>query len=291
MMNGGKLTANGSNSTSGTWNFDGGVTTPGNATPATSTISGGNIKLSQSTATVFNVQGSDTVNVSSTIASFTGSTPLTKSGTGTLNLAGGNTYSENTTVNGGTLLVTGSISNSTTTVNNGGTIGGTGTLTTLNVLAGGNLNPGNGGNSFGRLNTGNLTLAGALNVDISGKTAGSLYDQVNVTGAVNLTGATLNLSLGSYVPNNGDMFFLVANDSSDALTGTFTNVPADGSTFSLGGQQWQVSYTANFGAGAFTGGNDVALMAVQAVPEPGAAVALIGGAGMLLGLRRRTRQV
>ena len=38
---------------------------------------------------------------------------------------------------------------------------------------------------------------------------------------------------------------------------------------------------------AFSGGNDIALMAV---PEPGAAVCLLSGLGLLLGVRRRRRR-
>ena len=54
-------------------------------------------------------------------------------------------------------------------------------------------------------------------------------------------------------------------------------------TFNVSGQEYQITYQANFeDAPSFTGGNDVALMAV---PEP--AAALLGGLGMLGLLRRR----
>ncbi len=55
------------------------------------------------------------------------STSLTKSGTGTWTLSGGNTYTGTTTINAGTLLVDGSLDlASAVTVNSGGTLGGTG---------------------------------------------------------------------------------------------------------------------------------------------------------------------
>jgi hypothetical protein len=55
--------------------------------------------------------------------------------------------------------------------------------------------------------------------------------------------------------------------------------------FLLAGQIWQISYFDDASTPGFelAGGNDVTLLAV---PEPGAVVSLIGGIGVLLGLRR-----
>jgi autotransporter-associated beta strand protein len=122
---------------------------------------------------------------------------LLKVGTGTLTLAGINTYTGTTDVNAGTLSVNGSIaSSSLTTVNAGGTLGGNGVVgnTTIN---GGRLAP---GNSIGLLTVhGNLlfTAAASYMVEISPANA----DRTNVTGAATLGGATVNASFaaGTYV--------------------------------------------------------------------------------------------
>ena len=72
---------------------------------------------------------------------------LTKVDSGTLTLAGSNTYTGPTTINQGKLVVDGWLTNSAVSVNSGGTLGGTGNLTSVTVYAGGNLAP---GDSLGR---------------------------------------------------------------------------------------------------------------------------------------------
>ncbi len=57
-----------------------------------------------------------------------------------------------------------------------------------------------------------------------GTTPDTEYSQLNVAGAVNLTGAALALS-GSYTPVVGDAFTIVANDASDPVAGTFAGLP------------------------------------------------------------------
>lgn len=241
-------------------------------------------------------------------------TSLTKAGTGTWTLSGQNTYTGVTTVSAGTLLlssgatidsevikvdggnliVNGTLRHGAVTVANGATLGGSGTITgALHVANGGRLTP---GNSPGVLHTGNLSLAtgSIFSAEITGPNTnpGVDYDQLNVTGSVSLDG-DLALSLNNGLVTVGSLYFLIVNDGMDAISGAFANING-GSTdpdteFELGGQRWRISYQANYNNGVnatFTGGNDVALLAI---PEPSAwiltALALIG----MGALRQRSR--
>ena len=146
---------------------------------------------------------------------------LVKVGTGTFTLSGANTYTGVTNVNAGRLDVNGSIV-SATTVNAGGTLGGTGTINApVNVNVGGVLSPGAGA-STGILATGNLTfVAGsALAVAINGTTAGTQYDQVQVSGNATLGSASLQVTFG-FTPSAGQTFTIV-NIAGGALSGTFS---------------------------------------------------------------------
>ena len=153
------------------------------------------------------------------------------------------------------------------TIPNGSTLDGTGTAGgPLSVS--GVLSPGVAGT--GILGTGNLSFgaAGARSVPITlaGATPGTDYDQVNVTGTVNLTGATLavtnSLPAGDFAP-----FVIVNNDGTDAVTGTFTGLP-QGGTLTANGQMFVISYAGG-------DGNDVTL--TKAPPAPLAPTVLVNG--------------
>lgn len=206
---------------------------------------------------------------------------LKKSGLGTQTLGDTNTYTGTTTVDAGKLVINGSISTSTTTVNSTGTLTGSGTVGAVTVKNGGFIAP---GNSPGTLNTGNITLeaGSSLGIEIDGATVGTQYDRLNVTGSVSLAGLLSMTMSGSYAPANGTLFFILANDGTDAITGTFSNASVNGGTYTFGSQQFQISYAGNTVSNSFTGGNDVVL---QAVPEP--ASLLLGAMAILTLLRRR----
>ena len=125
-----------------------------------------------------------------------------------------------------------------------------------------------------------LQTGSHLQIEINGANPASHYDQLNVQGGVTLAGM-LDITMG-YTPPNDALFFIVINDLSDAISGTFSNAAIQGGTYTFDGQQFAISYLGDYGTTSFTGGNDVVLMAV---PEPTAA--LLGGIGVLFLLRRR----
>jgi PEP-CTERM motif len=111
---------------------------------------------------------------------------------------------------------------------------------------------------------------------------GTNYDRLNVNGSVTLGGiASFLTGTVGYTPGAGDLLFILANDGAEPVTGTFTSLP-NFAVFNLGGFDWQISYGADLLGNTFTGGNDIALLAV---PEPSAL--LLSGLSAVALLRRR----
>src|SRR5205823_3112773 len=65
-----------------------------------------------------------------------------------------------------------------------------------------------------------------FDVQITGLNVGSQYDQLNVTGAVSLTGAVLNIT-GNFLVGTSPLrsFTIINNDGADAVAGTFAGLP------------------------------------------------------------------
>ncbi len=101
---------------------------------------------------------------------------------------------------------------------------------------------------------------------LGGVTPGSGHDQWTVSGGVNLTGASLSLSIiNGFTPTAGTELVLISNDGADAIAGTFSN-RSEGEIITVNGRNLRLSYTGG-------DGNDVTLT----VPNPLAVTIVPGG--------------
>ena len=167
--------------------------------------------------------------------------------------------SQEVLVSWGTTTITGTRSH--VVVATGSTIKGTGTVGDLLVQSAATLAP---GLSPGCLATGDLTLNGVFEVEIDGATVCTQYDQTDVTGTVDISGATLDIQrLSIYDPADATEFIIIANDGADAVTGAFIGL-AEGATTTVDGVEYEVSYAGG-------DGNDVTLtvIGVPGAPDTG----------------------
>ncbi|SLM28453.1 exported hypothetical protein [Desulfamplus magnetovallimortis] len=271
----GTVTISGTNTYTGTTTFSGGTV----IISSDSNLGSGQINLAAGTTlqvtgatTIDNgisltgnatVHNSDAVTISGVIF---GDFDFSKTGTGILTLSGVNSYSGATTISGGSVLVTGSLDGtSQVTVNSDATLGGNGSIfaesstNTATLSSGTTLSPGDGPGKL--IINGNLAVAGNVNIELSGTTVDTEYDQIDVYGTVDLTGSTLNLTLSDFTLSDGDNFIIINNDGTDAITGTFSGF-AEGSIVTANGSNFEISYAGG------TDNNDVVLTYLADMTPP-----------------------
>jgi uncharacterized repeat protein (TIGR01451 family) len=150
---------------------------------------------------------------------------LTKSGAGTLELDANNTYTGPTVVDGGLLLIDGAQPSSAVLVN-AGTLGGHGTSGSVLVNPGGRLaaesDAAHTPSTFTVGGSLSLTPGAVFDVYINSPVRGSGYGTVQVSGPVNLGGATLNPVPGAgFDPDVNTNLTLVLPMNSAAVGGIF----------------------------------------------------------------------
>ena len=179
----------------------------------------------------------------------TGATSLVKSGAGTWDLSGANTYTGATTVSAGTLLVDGADANSAVAVNAAATLGGIGTVGGNVTSTGGTVSPGDSAATTGILKVNGLTLdaASAFFVQLNGTVAGTNYDVLNVTGAADLANSTLNGAVAAgFAPVVGTSFTIVTTGGGFVGGRTFNGL-TEGAQVTFGTRNFTISYLGNLG--------------------------------------------
>jgi fibronectin-binding autotransporter adhesin len=245
---------------------------------------------------------------------------LVKTGSGIQTLTAASSYIGGTTVENGSLMVNNTTGTATgtgpVTINNGATLGGSGSISPslLTINAGGVFAPGNSPGTT-TINGDLLLSPGSLfgvDLAIGGVTTETAdlgltgTDRAVVNGTITLANAILsgvwggtsnNLFRGNY--DSTTMMWILENDATDLVTGTFANsflAPGFSSLFggvtphltSVGGQNFALFYRSQadvYGASGLIGGNDILLIAV---PEPSRMVFTLGGVLGLLFMRRRS---
>jgi RHS repeat-associated protein len=147
------------------------------------------------------------------------------------------------TQNAGSAVVQGTLgAGASSKVNlQGGTFSGSGTITG-SVTNAAELDFGSAAAALQISGTYTQTAAGALNVKVGGSTAGTGYDQLNVSGMAVFAG-TLNVSLiNGFGPSGGQVFNVITFASSSGSFGTL-NLPQSSGSPALGTQTTATSFS------------------------------------------------
>ena len=259
--------ANSTNVGSGAINLSGGTLRYTPTGPTTLTISNASVVLAAATdSNIDLVDAGATVTASGLVS---GSGNLSKSGAGVLILTNANTYTGEITVGEGALLINGTQPAATgpVSISAGATLGGTGTLGASSISGSGQLTAATVGT------TGTLSFAGDLAttgvtwlIDLVHQVTS---DQINVTGALNITGSQLSLATTGTFSASDPTIYRFAQYGT-GLTGTFM----DSMSMNIGegeviNGQYRISY----------GQEQAGYITLRAVPEPGT----LGFLGLMLG--------
>jgi autotransporter-associated beta strand protein len=175
-----------------------------------------------------------------------GSGNLIKKGAGTLLMSNTQTYTGMTTVQAGVLkLEINTVLPGPVTVS-GGILRGIGSIGPLQANAG-RIEPGLMPNIL-KAQSLHLLPGSTLAFLLNGPAA---YQQLQVTGDVNITGATLELSVPSDTPFNNP-FVIVKKDGANGVTGPFAGLPEGAIVFPKNGRALRIAYAGN-------DGNDIVL--------------------------------
>lgn len=236
------------------------------STAANITLNGGTLSVENNGTVTYS--GNVNVTAASTLDNNTGNLVLSGalSGSGALNKTGSNRttlsgtgtgYTGTLTVGGGTLELLTTLGGNVI-VNSGATLIGSGGMNgSLTVNGGAGVSPGQTAGAYGAFNIGaGLVLAGLFTADAN---TPAQVDLLNVSGSVNLTGASLAQSIVGLSNPPGSALVLVQNDGADPVVGTFSGF-AEGTVITVGGDLYRVSYVYNAETSTIGGGNDVALV-------------------------------
>lgn len=224
------------------------------------------------------------IDTSSGDFTYTGNTSgaqgLTKLGDNSLILTGAISHTGGTTVREGTLRLDGATVTGNVVVESGAVLGGSGTIGSglITVQAGGTLAP---GATPGILTVDQLLLenGSVFEVELFGTTAGSGYDQVIVTGDIDIeTGAILDLAL-NFNARREDTFTIAESLETSGFFTYGSTLLSEGDSFNVDSYVFGITYA----GGA---GNDIVLTVL--IPEP-ASFALLTLLGSALLLRRQRR--
>ncbi len=234
------------------------------------TVRSGNVAIDSSLNEIegsLTLRNGRTMNLSGSLLS-SGATVLDGAAT-VLSVAGDYTQTSGSLslLDGATLELAGTLSDI-----QGGLVEGNGFINGDIINSGGLVTP---GNSAGLLSVNGDYFQGAgggLTIEIGGLIAGSDFDQLQVSGDVNLDGTLFVELLNAFSPLASESFTILTGNS---VSGNFANAMT--SVAVLGGGSFDVTYT----------GNSIVLSNFTAVPEPSAVGLLSLVALTLAGYRRR----